>query len=177
MEELDRADILTEEDEFIATEDTSEDLAKEDTADEDAADLSIEESVFAPESEALASDGEDTEAASDEKVDYEEIMIEDLAELKDEFPELHGLGSIAELDNPLRYAALRDMGLSAREAYLASSYRSARADNRSHLKNAVPRAARGNTSGMSRSELLYARELFSELSDTEIYNLYKRVSG
>ena len=109
-------------------------------------------------------------------IDYEELMNSDLEQLKEEFPELESLGSIAGLENPLRYAALRDMGLSAREAYLASSYRPKRKDNRSHLKSSAPAGAYGHTPGMSRSELMAARELFSGLSDTEIYSLYKRVS-
>ena len=111
-----------------------------------------------------------------EEIDYEELMRSDLNELKEEFPELTSLGSVAQRDNPLRYAALRDMGLSPREAYLAASYRPKRTDNRSHLRKTAPGGVGTQRSGMSRSELLYARELFSGMSDTDIYALYKKVS-
>ena len=120
---------------------------------------------------------EEGQGICEEEIDYEELMRSDIRELKDEFPELEGIESISALENPLRYAALRDMGLSPREAFLASSYRPKRTDNRAHLRKTVPGGARGRQSGMSRAELIYARELFSGMSDSDIYNLYKRVSG
>ena len=120
---------------------------------------------------------EDSEVEPVPEVDYGELMLRDLAELKEEFAELHSLESVAQLNNPLRYAALRDMGLSPREAYLATSVRPRRTDNRSHLKRSVPTGAKGRGNGMTRSELMYARELFSGMSDADIYSLYKRVSN
>ena len=125
---------------------------------------------FTPETEIYEEDG------GEDETDYESVMRADLAELKNEFPELKGIDSVASLNNPLRYAALRDLGLSPREAYLASSYRPKAADNRSHLKQTASSGASERRTGMTRSELLYARELFSGLSDSEIYSLYKKVS-
>ena len=107
---------------------------------------------------------------------YETRFAEaDLAELKSLFPELAMLKSITMLDDPLRYGALRDLGLSPSEAYLATCKRR-RYDNRSHLTGLVPRSAAGSVYGMSASELESARELFGSLSDSEIQKLYKKVT-
>ena len=117
------------------------------------------------------------EVTSEAEVDYAELMENDIRELKRQFPELLGMIDLTELDNPLRYAALRDLGLSPREAYLATSERSRRADNRSHLSTAVPRGAGAPRGGMSREELYHARELFGDLSDAELQSLYRKVNA
>lgn len=114
------------------------------------------------------------DTTSDNDVDYAAMIEEDIATLKGEFPELASLGSITELDNPIRYAALRDLGLSAEEAYLATTKRVKR-DNRAHLTAAYGKNAASPTSTMSQRELSEARELFGNLSDLEIQRLYKRV--
>ena len=112
----------------------------------------------------------------EDSVDYESLMREDLAELKREFYELDGIESITELSNPLRYAALRDLGLSPKEAYLATSTRKQTVDNRSHLSTAVGRTASRPKTSIPPAQLRMARELFSDLSDAEINALYRRVS-
>ena len=114
------------------------------------------------------------DTASDNGVDYAAMIEEDIATLKGEFPELASLGSITELDNPIRYAALRDLGLSAEEAYLATTKRVKR-DNRAHLTTAYGKSATSPSSMMTQRELSEARELFGNLSDLEIQRLYKRV--
>lgn len=120
------------------------------------------------------------EAASEEKppetTDYEVLAREDMRELIAMFPHLAGKTSVAELENPLRYAALRDLGLSPREAYLATSAPIHRYDNRSHLSGAVPRRAGSASDMLGAAELASARELFADLSDREIQKLYKKVS-
>ena len=63
------------------------------------------------------------EKETDTSPNYEEIIAEDIKLLKAEFPELYAMEDITELENPLRYAALRDLGLSAQEAYLATTRR------------------------------------------------------
>ena len=108
--------------------------------------------------------------------DYERIMEEDLAELKREFPEIRRINSLTELKNPLRYAALRDLGLTPEEAYLASRGKVPVPDNRAHLSHSAPRAAGAPSGGMTRSELEGARELFFGMSDSEIQSLYRRVT-
>ncbi len=138
--------------------------------------------------EASAEDGATEKAASaeslaDEKeiseaspIDYAELARADMRELSEIFPHLAGKRSIAELDNPLRYAALRDLGLSPKEAYLATADPASRYDNRSHLLSAVPKRMGTQEKIMSQNELERARELFSDLSDRELQRLYKKVT-
>jgi hypothetical protein len=96
--------------------------------------------------------------------------------LRLEFPELSEIEDITELDDPLRYAALRDLGLSPREAYLATAKRERSYDTRTHLRSAVPKFAGLPRGAMPEGELLRARELFEGLSDSEIRKLYKKVT-
>ena len=107
--------------------------------------------------------------------DYALIEEEDLKQLRRDFPELSGISSVTELHNPLRYAALRDLGLSAKEAYLATAPR-IRATGKAHLRGAVPGSAASSPSSMPQGELISARELFSDLSDRDIQRLYKKVT-
>ena len=80
--------------------------------------------------------------------------------------------------NRTRYAELRALGLSAKEAFLAtSSVATAEADSRAHLGSSVPRSATRPTMGISQRELKEARELFDGASDAEILRLYRRVSA
>ena len=116
---------------------------------------------------------ENSEGESD--VNYAELIVSDAMELAKQFPELEGIKDITELENPLRYAALRDLGLSPAEAYLATT-RVRKRDNRAHLY--ATRAISSSTSTvMSEGELAAAREIFSGVSDSEIRSLYKRVAG
>lgn len=115
------------------------------------------------------------EGNTDAPIDYERVIREDLAELRSAFSELGNITSITELPNPMRYAALRDLGLTAREAYLATSERRTK-DNRSHLSSAVPGGIGTPRSNMTRSELESARELFPGLRDGELIGLYKKVN-
>ena len=111
---------------------------------------------------------------SDASIDYESLIASDVAQLKNEFPELQGIKNVTELNNPLRYAALRDLGLSPAEAYLATARRH-KSDTRSHLKSAHGRNAARSASAMSYVELTVARDLFPGKNDAEIERLYKRV--
>ena len=113
---------------------------------------------------------------NNDEVDYEEIIASDLAVLRSEFAELKNLGDITDLDNPLRYAELRDLGLDPREAYLATAKRTRR-DNRSHLTTAYGRNAVTPIGSMSQRELSEAREIFNNLSDSEIQRLYRKVTS
>lgn len=107
---------------------------------------------------------------------YQELIEKDLEELRLAFPEVRNITDITELENPLRYAHLRDLGLSASEAYLATSPKRQRIDTRAHLTSAVSRIAASPKSSMTRRELDSAREIFSGMSDSEIQNLYKKVT-
>ena len=116
-----------------------------------------------------------TEAAEAEQIDYEQLIENDIKELRSAFPELAEMTDINSLPNAMRYATLRDLGLTATEAYLATSVRERRRDNRSHLVTAVSRSAGAPRGSMSREELAIAKDLLPGMSDTQIYDLYKRV--
>ena len=107
-------------------------------------------------------------------VDYAAIIKADTDELKARFPELNKITDISELDNPLRYAALRDLGLTPEEAYLATRKRRY-SDNRSHLYPS-PGISKNDGGAIPESEMRSARELFSDMSDTEIRKLYRKVT-
>ncbi len=121
-----------------------------------------------PEAAAEGSEGRGT-------ADYAELIRADLAALRSEFPELADMTDITELPDPMRYAALRDLGLDAAEAYLASSRRRGY-DTRSHLSTAYGRASAPSGSAMTQRALAEAREIFSGLTDSEIQRLYRKVT-
>jgi hypothetical protein len=128
------------------------------------------------EDEAPAEAVEDIEKRSDpEGVDYEALIASDIETLRSEFPELREINDITDLNNPLRYAALRDLGLTPEEAYLATAKRRTQ-DTRAHLRSAHGRNAATSVSIMSQRELSAARDLFPDLSDSELQRLYKRVT-
>lgn len=119
-------------------------------------------------------ENEVADAGASDEIDYEAVVKDDLKILREEFSELSEITDICELDNPLRYAALRDLGLSPTEAYLATAKRSKK-DNRSHLV-ATRTVSLEKNGAMSDAELASAREIFSDISDREIRKLYKRVT-
>lgn len=122
--------------------------------------------------------GESDDAdATGTPVDYAALAARDLGEIKRLAPALAGLSHLAELPNALRYAALRDAGLSVEEALHAAchAYLAPRsADNRAHLRSAVPIGAAGTPSRMTATEMREARELFGDLTEGEIERLYAR---
>lgn len=123
-----------------------------------------------------AGKSEDADATG-EGVDYAALAARDLGEIKRLAPALAGLSHLAELPNALRYAALRDAGLSVEEALHAAchAYLAPRAaDNRAHLRSAVPIGAAGTPSRMTAAEMREARELFGDLTEGEIERLYAR---
>lgn len=138
----------------------------------------LTEETVSPEAEIAETEEVTKETFEIEKNDATATLEEDLNTLKAEFPELAEIESITELGNPTRYAALRDLGLTAREAYLATSSRTvSRTDNRAHLISGVPRAARSPLTSMTKSQLAEARELFKGMSDAQIHQLYKKVTN
>ena len=115
------------------------------------------------------------EASENDEIDYEALIASDVATLKAEFSKLAGIKDITDLANPLRYAALRDLGLSPVEAYMATAKRNTR-DTRSHLVSARGKSMTTDAGMMSQYELATARELFPGRSDSELQRLYKRVT-
>ena len=132
--------------------------------------LDVEE---AAESEALpgteAADIEPADAESEKSaLDPEEEMLAVKAALPN-----YTIG--ADFIENERYCQLRALGLSPREAYLATSPLEKRADNRAHLTG-TPRISTAPTTGMTREELDAVRPLFEDLGDAEIKRLYKKVA-
>lgn len=128
--------------------------------------------------EARGADGTASEDADGDGVtDYAALAAEDLRRIKCMAPSLAGLTHLAELPNALRYAALRDAGLSVEEALYAACHAFVTpqaADNRAHLRSAVPIGAAGTPSRMTAAEMREARELFGDLTEGEIERLYAR---
>ena len=114
-------------------------------------------------------------AHPDTETDYSRRVDEDMRSLSEELTDGREI-RITDLKDPHRYGALRDLGLTPKEAYLASGGRKERADNRAHLSSSVPRRMTASFSEIPRAELDAARELFSDMSDSEIRNLYKKVT-
>ena len=125
--------------------------------------------------EVANTEAEETEEVAEESVDYEALIESDLNTLRAEFPELGDIKQITDLNNPLRYAALRDLGLTPEEAYLATAKRRSQ-DTRAHLRSAHGRNASTPLGIMSQHELSVARELFPGLSDADIQRLYTKVT-
>ena len=131
-----------------------------------------EEAAGAPEA---AEEAADQEA---EEIDFSALAKKDLSALCAAFPELSGMGSLAELPEPERYGELREAGLSPIEAFCASHHKLLiphRTDNRAHLSPSIGRAASPGSGRISASALSEARDLFPSLSDREIEALYHRV--
>ena len=128
--------------------------------------------------EARGADGTASENADGDGVtDYAALAADDLRRIKCMAPSLAGLTHLAELPNALRYAALRDAGLSVEEALYAACHAFVTpqaADNRAHLRSAVPVGAAGTPSRMTAAEMREARELFGDLTEGGIGRLYTR---
>ncbi|MBR2965078.1 MAG: hypothetical protein IKC34_00855 [Clostridia bacterium] len=127
-----------------------------------------------PESEAApAADGEYEPSACEECRASTESELLSLAE---SFPEILAAENPDEVINLERYAELRALGLTEREAYMATRRAVRREDNRAHLSPTVTKETRGPHSAMPEGELRACRELFFGMSDAEIRRLYKKVS-
>lgn len=123
-----------------------------------------------------AAEGEEEAAAEEDATDYARLAAEDLLALKAEFPALRSATSLLDLADAVRYAELRELGLSPREAYLATGGTPRRrTDNRAHLQSAVPRRSALGAELPSSEEMAEARRLFSDLTDAQIHRLYKKV--
>jgi len=118
------------------------------------------------------------ESDDDSDKDYRELIERDLNSLRESIPELHSLKDISELENPVRYGALRDLGLSPEEAYRATTTRTrvVKTDNRSHLKSSLPKLAASPTQNISYRDLEAARAIFTGVSDAEIQRLFRKVT-
>ena len=124
----------------------------------------------------------DEQTVQDESLSNEEFeqpepeysLDEDIDQLKTDYPEL--VSSVKNTDRE-RYGELRALGLSPKEAYLATGERRKPQDTRIHLGDSAPRAARSPVSKMTRRELELARSVFDGMSDDEIRQLYNKVKS
>lgn len=126
--------------------------------------------------EAAVDDGAPEETEKDADDYYSRLIDEDLDTLRKSFRELKGLSDLSELENPMKFARLRDEGFSAVEAYLECQRGKRTYDNRSHLRSSIPQKRTRDEGTMSKDELIAARELFPDISDAEIQKLYKSVT-
>lgn len=120
------------------------------------------------------------EDAHEEAEETETDTAEDTQTLHEAFPETRRFSSPEEMPVYERYAALRSMGLSVKEAYAAANCENMRygasglEGTKSHLRSNVPKGASSGKVSMSRSELAQWRDLFPGKSDREIADLYRR---
>lgn len=118
------------------------------------------------------------------KQEAEKILSADLAAIKAEFKGAEKFNSVAEFPNIKKFGEMRDLGLSAVEAFrvaqpdiVAENFAPhAVADSKSHLKSAVPKGARDTSITIPSGELDEYRELFPGKSDAELNALYKRAT-
>ena len=148
-------------------------------------DMTVEE--FRKKRQEKAKEKEDRELLR--RIQFEETIRQDLAEIHAAYPETKAYKSVREFPQLERFAQLRDAGLSAKEAYIASHPDSVRAsvataarqqarnEGKSHLHSSVPKGARDRSVVISKKQLAEYRELFPEKSDKEIIALYKQASS
>ena len=123
-----------------------------------------------------AEDGTHEEREDIAEPDISRLVKEDINTLREVFEECaRGLYDISDLKNPERFAALRDLGLSAEEAYLATGGLARGYDNRGHLSGTIPARTRGSLE-IPRGEYEIARGIFSDMSDADIKRLYRKVT-
>lgn len=114
------------------------------------------------------------------------MVAKDMSELHSAFPETKDILKFEDIPNARRYAELRDMGLSVKEAYNAANpdgRRTAIANSvkqqtinasKSHLKSNVPVASRDTSVKITRAEMEMMRDLFPDKSNKELVALYKK---
>ncbi len=121
---------------------------------------------------------EENEALTEEA----ESCLEVLEEQTEEAPESISDVTPEKEEPPMRnltpeelYDTLKSLGVSNEDAYYYS-YGKNNYNGRAHLKTSVPARAKSPSCSMSQIELDDARAIFSDMTDTEIRNLYKKVN-
>lgn len=120
------------------------------------------------------------------KMLLDRMVAKDMSELHSAFPETKDISKFEDIPNARRYAELRDLGLSVREAYNAANPEARRTAitnsvkqqainaSKSHLKSNVPIASKDTSVKITRAEMETMRDLFPDKSDKEIIALYKK---
>lgn len=142
----------------------------------EATEESTEKALALEEAEAEDMKASENEDSSPDEDDFSQVIkddgIDDMEELKKQFPELSEISSPSELQGAEKYMRFRELGLSPTEAYLATG--GGRIKERTRPNSPV--SVRRRDDGIPERQLRMARELFSEMSDTEIQALYRRVT-
>ena len=119
------------------------------------------------------------------KTEFEKKAQLDLAEIHAAFPETKVYKSIYDIPNLEEFGSYRDKGLTAKKAYIAANPDAVRKsvaeatkkqslnDTKNHLKSNVPKGSKDTTPRMTRRELESYRDLFPDMSDKEIDELYR----
>lgn len=120
-----------------------------------------------------------------QKTKFNAKIAADLAEVQAAYPDTKAYKSVKDFPNFKEFGRLRDLGLSPKQAYIASHPDAVRQnvaaatrqqslnDTKKHLKPAVSKASRDNTITMTKKELAECRDLFPGMSDREIMKLYR----
>lgn len=114
----------------------------------------------------------DTDYNLTDTADLDTDYSSDLELLKSSFPALSNIESIGELESPDEYARFRGLGLTPKEALLATGQSLKPPPQR---RPTSPIATRGRSERIPEYYLKMAREIFHGLSDREIQVLYKKV--
>ena len=109
-------------------------------------------------------------------VDYAAQAASDLKEIQALSPEFLGAKHLSELPFARRFAELRDLGLSVKEALFATLPTLPIQSGKEHLRSSVPRSKSAPDGVLPPDEMRAAKDLFYGLSEKEINSLYKRVS-
>lgn len=117
------------------------------------------------------------EEAPKPEADFEAMAAKDLLAIKALAPEFREVEHLCELPFAQRFAELRELGLSVREALYATMPTHSRESGKSHLRGTVPRGKSSLFDSLSVSEMKQAKDLFYGLSEAEINSLYRRVRG
>lgn len=120
---------------------------------------------------------------------FEALAANDLAELKKSYSGVldkkHIRDCFKTFDDFAKFGRLRDAGINAKDAYLAvngdeviaaqrNAAKTRATDNKGHLKSSIPMNSVPDAVGLSKQTMATWRELFPELTDSEIRALYKQ---
>ncbi len=121
-----------------------------------------------------------------QRLEFEKLMKEDLAQIHAAFPETRKYDSVTKLPNFQRFGQLRDAKLSPKEAYIAShpdevmqgvanaTKKSNLSDTKKHLSPAVSKSSHDRSTMITKAEIAQYREIFPNMSDKEIVSLYRQ---
>lgn len=115
--------------------------------------------------------------------DLEQLMAEDLAIIKSKYKVAEQFASVRNFPGVVEFARMRDAGVSPEKAFAASHLdliiseaRQPVADSKSHLRSSVPKGAKDTGVSIPSDELDLYHEMYPDLTDKQLENLYKRVT-